>query len=64
MYVLCSPSQIVPSEGQENGQKEKEEDEDEKQTEGEKEKPKNQRRESLSEVSMETQEEDTKKGNL
>lgn len=57
---------MVPSESQENGQKEKEEeeeDEDEEQTEGEKEKPlKKPRRESSSEVAMETQEGDTKKG--
>lgn len=61
--MFCT--QVVPSESQENGQKEKEEDEDEEeeQPEMEKEKPpKKPRRESLSEVAMETQEGDTKKG--
>ncbi|KAK2860263.1 hypothetical protein Q7C36_004429 [Tachysurus vachellii] len=64
LQIRRTVTQVVPSETQENGQKEKEEDEDEdeEQTEGEKEKPpKKQRRESSSEVAMETQEGDTKK---
>ncbi|XP_053485407.1 apoptotic chromatin condensation inducer 1b isoform X3 [Ictalurus furcatus] len=64
LQIRRTVTQVVPSESQENGQKEKEEDEDEEeeQPEGEKEKPpKKPRRESSSEVAMETQEGDTKK---
>uniref|UniRef100_A0A8B9JP95 Apoptotic chromatin condensation inducer 1 n=1 Tax=Astyanax mexicanus TaxID=7994 RepID=A0A8B9JP95_ASTMX len=70
LKIRRTVTQIVPSEGQENGQKEKEDDEDEeeeeveerKQTEAEKEKPhRNQRRESVSEAAMETQEGEPKK---
>ncbi|KAI4876618.1 hypothetical protein NFI96_020564 [Prochilodus magdalenae] len=64
LKIRRTVTQVVPSEGQENGQKEKEEDDDEEeeQAEGEKEKPqRNQRRESLSEVAMETHGGDPKK---
>ncbi|XP_076829867.1 apoptotic chromatin condensation inducer in the nucleus-like [Brachyhypopomus gauderio] len=65
LKIRRTVTQVVPSEGQENGQKEKEdEDEEEEPIEGEKEKEKphrKQRRESLTEVAMETQEGDAKK---
>ncbi|KAL6490880.1 hypothetical protein MHYP_G00012250 [Metynnis hypsauchen] len=69
LKIRRTVTQIVPSEGQENGQKEKEEDEDdddeeeeeEEQAEEEKEKPHRNQRESLSEVVTETQGGDAKK---
>uniref|UniRef100_A0A4W4EK14 SAP domain-containing protein n=1 Tax=Electrophorus electricus TaxID=8005 RepID=A0A4W4EK14_ELEEL len=66
LKIRRTVTQVVPSEGQENGQKEKEdeEDEEEEHAEGDKEKEKphrKQRSESLTEVTMETQESDPKK---
>uniref|UniRef100_A0A3B4CXA7 SAP domain-containing protein n=1 Tax=Pygocentrus nattereri TaxID=42514 RepID=A0A3B4CXA7_PYGNA len=66
LKIRRTVTQVVPSEGQENGQKEKEVDEDEEeeeeeQAEGEKEKPHRNQRESLSEVAVETQGGDAKK---
>ncbi|XP_066536553.1 apoptotic chromatin condensation inducer 1b isoform X3 [Hoplias malabaricus] len=64
LKIRRTVTQIVPTEGQENGQKEKEDDDDEEeeQAEVQKEKPlRNQGRESLSEVAMETPEGSNKK---
>ncbi|XP_062850404.1 apoptotic chromatin condensation inducer 1b isoform X3 [Trichomycterus rosablanca] len=63
LQIRRTVTQVVPSEGQENGQKEKEEEEEEEEEPmEEKEKPlRKQRRESSSEVAMETPEGDTKK---